>query len=105
MYGVEKWEDPEDFLKQVAIRKGKLRKGGEPDVDATAKIILIDWQRGEIPYFHLPDGEVDKFEPKQEQTIDNVKEEEFIKMVGGTDFKVAEIEEEGEGEEGEGDEE
>lgn len=74
MYGVEHWEDAEDFLKQVAIKKGKLRKGGEPDVDATAKIILIDWQRGEIPFFHLPEGEVDKFETKQEQTIDNVKE-------------------------------
>lgn len=70
-------------------------------MDATAKIILIDWQRGEIPYFHLPEGEVDKFEngysaSKQEQTIDNVKEEDFIKMIGGTDFKVVEEEEEGE---------
>jgi ribosome biogenesis GTPase A len=45
----------------VAIKKGKLRKGGEPDVDATAKIILVNWQKGEIPYFHLPEGEVDKF--------------------------------------------
>lgn len=73
-YGVSVWEDSDDFLKQVAIKKGKLRKGGEPDVDATAKIILVDWQRGEIPYFHLPEGEVDRFESKQETTIDNVKE-------------------------------
>jgi hypothetical protein len=28
MYAVEKWEDAEDFLKQVATKKGKLRRGG-----------------------------------------------------------------------------
>ena len=55
-YGVKNWTDPEDFLKQVAIKKGRLKKGGEPDVMTTAKLILIDWQRGELPYFTLPEG-------------------------------------------------
>jgi nuclear GTP-binding protein len=45
-YGVEDWEDSEDFIKRVAIRKGKLRKGGDPDLVATSKLVLIDWQRG-----------------------------------------------------------
>jgi ribosome biogenesis GTPase A len=72
-YGVLSWTDPEDFLTQLAIKKGKLRKGAEPDVDATAKIVLIDWQRGEIPYYHLPDGYIDKFESKHEETINEVK--------------------------------
>lgn len=46
IYGVENWTDEEDFLKQLAVKKGKLRKGGEPDIVATAKIVLMDWQRG-----------------------------------------------------------
>jgi ribosome biogenesis GTPase A len=66
-----------------------LRKGGEPDVDATAKIVLVDWQRGDIPYYHLPDGEVDKFDHKLEGTIDNVKEEEFLEMVGAPNYENA----------------
>jgi nuclear GTP-binding protein len=41
-------------LKLLAIKMGKLRKGGEPDLDITAKIVLIDWQRGEIPFYSLP---------------------------------------------------
>jgi len=45
-YHVEDWEDIEDFIKKVAIKKGKLRKGGEPDLEATSKLILIDWQKG-----------------------------------------------------------
>jgi nuclear GTP-binding protein len=39
---------------------GKLLKGGEEDVNAVAKSILHDWQRGRIPWFtpppSLPDG-------------------------------------------------
>lgn len=80
-YGIKAWSDTEDFLNQVAIKKGKLKKGGEPDVKTTAKLILIDWQRGELPYFALPPNAKDeKFE---EDNLDNVKEEAFIEEVGG----------------------
>lgn len=88
MFGVSQWEDSDDFLKQVAIKKGKLRKGGEPDVDATAKIILINWQRGDIPYFNLPEGQVDRMDIKQEQTINDVKEEDFLKLVGAPVYQL-----------------
>lgn len=37
---------------------GKLRKGGEADTKSVSKIVLMDWQRGNIPYFSLPPGEV-----------------------------------------------
>lgn len=75
------------------MKRGKLKKGGEPDTDAIAKIILTDWQRGEIPFYHLPEGEIDKFEIKQE-TIDNVKEEEFLEMVGAPSYQLEKPEKE-----------
>ena len=31
-------------------------KGGEPDVNTVAKMILNDWQRGKIPFFVPPPG-------------------------------------------------
>lgn len=34
--------------------KGRLLKGGEPDLDGVAKILLNDWVRGKIPYFVPP---------------------------------------------------
>jgi len=34
--------------------KGRLLKGGEPDLDTVAKIMLSDWVRGKIPYFVAP---------------------------------------------------
>ena len=46
--------DPEQFLNGLAKTKGRLLKGGEPDVDGVAKIILTDWVRGRIPFFVPP---------------------------------------------------
>lgn len=46
--------DPEQFLNTLAKMKGRLLKGGEPDVDGVAKIILTDWVRGRIPFFVPP---------------------------------------------------
>ncbi len=31
-YNIEDWTDSDNFIKQVAIKKGKLKKGGEPDI-------------------------------------------------------------------------
>ena len=49
-YKVE-WEsdNPDDFLEAMARRYGKLRKGGDPDVVASSKMLLNDWQRS-VPH-------------------------------------------------------
>ncbi|KAL6554264.1 Nuclear/nucleolar GTPase 2 [Orobanche minor] len=64
-YKISHWEDENDFLVQLCKLSGKLLKGGEPDYMTAAKMILHDWQRGNIPFFVPP--------PKQE---DDVKENE-----------------------------
>ncbi|KAG8903211.1 GTPase required for pre-60S ribosomal subunit nuclear export and maturation [Tulasnella sp. 403] len=42
------------FLDAVARRYGRLLKGGEPDRETVAKMVLNDWIRGNIPYFVRP---------------------------------------------------
>jgi len=66
IYGIGDWENEEDFLDIVAKKKGRLLKGGEADVKTTAKLVLIDWQRGEIPYFVPPPKEVMELEDDDE---------------------------------------
>ena len=39
---------------KLAHASGKLVKGGEPDLNTAAKMVLYDWQRGKIPFFKLP---------------------------------------------------
>ncbi len=70
-YKLKDWVDTEDFLGQVAQGAGKLCKGGDPDLNTAAKMVLHDWQRGKIPYFTLP-----KEDEVQEKEVENVPEEE-----------------------------
>ena len=58
VYGVIDWVDCDDFIKQLALKTGKLLRGGEPDVNNVSKAMIMDWQRGNIPYFELPPKEV-----------------------------------------------
>lgn len=42
------------FLEVLARKSGKLLKGGEPDRETVAKMVLNDWIRGKIPFFVRP---------------------------------------------------
>ena len=44
-YHVSEWTDPVDFLSKLAIQKGKLLKGGEPDIKNVSVSLINDWQR------------------------------------------------------------
>ena len=52
-------DDSIEFLSILARKAGRLLKGGEPDVDGVAKMVLNDFLRGKIPWFTPP--------PKKEQ--------------------------------------
>jgi len=56
-FGVEQWDNANDFLEKLARKTGKLWKGAEPDVKTVAKQILNDFQRGRLPYFVKPPAE------------------------------------------------
>jgi nuclear GTP-binding protein len=58
----------DEFLDKLARMKGRLLKGGEPDIESVAKIILNDWVRGKIPFFVVPperSEELNKAEAKK----------------------------------------
>lgn len=82
-YKVKGWKDPEDFLTMVAKQQGRLLKGGEPDLNTVAKMIVGDWQKGRIPYYYLPPGtteeEVMKAEIEgEEELVEEVLEADEI---------------------------
>lgn len=58
-YGIPGWKNAEEFLAQVARKSGRILKGGEPDYNTVAKMVLHDWQRGKIPWFVRPPFEDD----------------------------------------------
>lgn len=50
-YDIKGWEDGVGFLELLARKGGRLLKGGEPDLDGVAKMVLNDFMRGRIPWF------------------------------------------------------
>lgn len=47
-YAVKKQEDMENLIEEIAIKKRILKKGGIPDSMRMARMILRDWQKGDI---------------------------------------------------------
>eukprot|EP01135_Chromosphaera_perkinsii_P007637 Nk52_evm93s914 gene=Nk52_evmTU93s914 len=67
-YGVQEWSDAADFLEKMAVKFGKLLKGGEPDVHIVARMVLTDWQRGKLPYFAVPTADHPEQTEKAEES-------------------------------------
>lgn len=54
IYGLPRFSGADEFLRGVAAKRGKLKKGGVIDVQAAARLVLGDWNGGRIPFFTLP---------------------------------------------------
>ncbi|KAI1932213.1 GTPase required for pre-60S ribosomal subunit nuclear export and maturation [Ophidiomyces ophidiicola] len=63
-YEIKNYTDAVDFLSILARKGGRLLKGGEPDLDGVAKMVINDFLRGKIPCFtpppHMPGEENEK---------------------------------------------
>ena len=59
-FQIARFAGGDEFLTLVALKRGKLGKGGAPDRDGAARAVLQDWNGGSIAYF----SEVPKQEAK-----------------------------------------
>ena len=53
-YGVDEG-DPLRALEELARRRNLLKKGGEPNVEEAARVLLRDWQSGELAVYFTPE--------------------------------------------------
>jgi len=64
VYQIAEFSNTEEFLFLVAKKSGKLKKGGVPDLEQAARLVLQDWNGGKIPFYMQP--------PKQENDDDEI---------------------------------
>lgn len=50
-YDLKGWTNATELLELLARKSGRLLRGGEPDLDGVAKMMLNDFMRGKIPWF------------------------------------------------------
>jgi nuclear GTP-binding protein len=53
-YGLNDFQDVNDFLSKMAAKMGCLKKGGVPDIHKAAQRVLFDWNNGRLTYFTEP---------------------------------------------------
>lgn len=53
-YGLPKFATHTEFLFALAQDRGKLLKGGVPDLEKTAKMVMDDWARGRVQFWVKP---------------------------------------------------
>lgn len=53
------YETPEQLLALVAGARGKLNRGGTPNLEAAARMLLRDWNDGRIAYYTRPPARPD----------------------------------------------
>eukprot|EP00123_Amoebidium_parasiticum_P017261 comp23774_c0_seq1/m.41213 comp23774_c0_seq1/g.41213 ORF comp23774_c0_seq1/g.41213 comp23774_c0_seq1/m.41213 type:complete len:598 (-) comp23774_c0_seq1:359-2152(-) len=54
LYELPDFDNVQEFLTHLAIKRGKLKKGGIADLEAAAHAVLQDWNSGAIPFYTLP---------------------------------------------------
>ncbi|KAI9269782.1 P-loop containing nucleoside triphosphate hydrolase protein [Sporodiniella umbellata] len=54
IYNLSFFGNTQEFLVLLALQKGKLKKGGVPDVELVARQVLNDWNGGKIPFHCIP---------------------------------------------------
>jgi nuclear GTP-binding protein len=63
---------------------GKLLKGGEPDIETVARVVIQDWQKGRLPYFVPPPNTTPDDDCKDENPLvdpevgDSLSEDEIV---------------------------
>ncbi|KPU63926.1 GTP-binding protein [Thermococcus sp. EP1] len=77
-YGIEKFEDEEQILEAIGKRKGLLRKGGEVDLEETARYLLREWQTGKFTLFGKEEKREESFIWDFEEILDEIEREFLI---------------------------
>ncbi|XP_026490103.2 guanine nucleotide-binding protein-like 3 homolog [Vanessa tameamea] len=92
LYCIPEFNTPQEFFASVASRMGRFKKGGVPDQEAAARILLNDWNTGKVRYYTEPpetpeseihvdakivstlsqDFDVNAFEAMEAETIDTL---------------------------------
>lgn len=95
-YGIPKegegtWTSSLDLMEKIAMKAGRLLKGGDPCTHSAALTIIHDFQRGRLPHFVVPpelkDNETDAVVSKAtlpgikgiEQNLDKIEKESVKK--------------------------
>lgn len=54
LYKIADYKNITELLRNLAVAKGKVKKGGAPNLEIVARMIIQDWNTGKIKYSSHP---------------------------------------------------
>lgn len=103
MYGLPKsgvgtWKDSLDLMEKIALKCGRLRKGGEPCLRSASIYIINDFQRGRLPHYvnppELTEGEGDS-KPAVAVQVEGIKlDKQNLDVIEGSAGSAMDMDEE-----------
>lgn len=87
--------DIEAFMTGLARVNQRVKKFGEPNHDAAARILLRDWATNEFPYYTAPEGEAKGVaQPDNSKVLEACKSRKELKTARGlVRFRTSEVDE------------
>ncbi|NJE43062.1 GTPase [Thermococcus sp. GR6] len=74
-FGIENFSSEEDILREIGKRKGIIRKGGEVDLEETARWLLREWQTGRFTLFGKEKEKGQEFVWDFEDVLDGIEKD------------------------------
>ncbi|NXI56822.1 GNL3 protein, partial [Chloroceryle aenea] len=81
-YCIPDFRNTEEFLTLLAQKRGMLKKGGVPNIDSIAKVLLCDWTGAKISYHSQP--------PESQRPPPYLTDDKAAKMQEGFNLKTLE---------------
>ncbi len=75
LFKVPRFSTPEELLLLLGRKRGKLGKGGIPDMKATARLLLQDWNAGKVPFYTVPKVSEDTSATETKEIVSKWSEE------------------------------
>lgn len=85
MYGLPKsgedtWNTFEELLEKIAVKSGRLLKGGEPDLRTAAIMMINDFQRGKLPHYVAPPDLKEDEQDVKKKSVEETAKIEGVKL-------------------------
>ena len=80
--GEDTWKSSRDLMEKIAVKSGRLLKGGEPCVRSAAIMLLLDFQRGRLPHYVAPpELKEDEEEIKPAAKLDGIEVKQDLGVI------------------------
>ncbi|WP_048159828.1 GTPase [Thermococcus barophilus] len=74
-YDIQEFESEEQILEAIGRKKGLLRKGGEVDIEETARYFLREWQTGKFTLFEKEEKREEEFQWAYSDVLEEIEQE------------------------------